>query len=190
MLRRHFAVILLGLLFLAPQAHAYNWTVNFKNLVATEEVALFLTDDGPGDVDFDGWVSPPSRDGVTDPMWGMYYPPIAWTIDKENKVKLEASGAMFGATGDYRGLFEIQLTNDLATTSYFAFDLMFYDDQAGVYHSDTATWTPTTGDEGILAWANGGIATATTPTPIGGTAWLLASGLLAVVGVRRGGRGV
>jgi hypothetical protein len=174
---------IIGPLLIHPPLHAATWTADFQNTVATDQVYLFLTVPGSGNVRFDGWAAAPHRDAV---IWWIFElaPAITWDIDRQTPDLLSASGGTFGTQliWDFRGLFSLQLSNDSAAPTDFSLEYAFLLDGAladvgtGTWNAGTATWT----------WTKD--FTSTIPNPIGGTAWLLASGLLVAAGIRRAKR--
>ncbi|MDJ0883955.1 MAG: hypothetical protein QNJ48_07325 [Desulfobacterales bacterium] len=144
----------------------------FHNGVATDQVFLLLVDDNNGQVSFDGW----AREWFFTPETPFSWPTITnpWTTDMSQGHLLSASGDTFG-TGWRRGHFTVNVINDnLPFTMEYAYLLNDIVVDTGTGYWDGNAWA---------SWDNN--FTSTIPNPIGGTIGLLASGLMAVVGIRR-----
>ena len=145
----------------------------FHNDAATDQIFLFLVDDNSGQVRFDGW----AREWFFTPAAPYSWSSIAapWTTDISQDRLLSAGGDTFGTNGWRRGHFTLNVINDnLPFTMEYAYLLNDAVVETGTGYWDGSAWA---------AWDNS--FTSTIPNPIGGTIWLLASGLMAVVGVRR-----
>ena len=145
----------------------------FYNNVATDQVFLFLVDDNNGQVRFDGWAREWFFTPETPFSWSNLAAP--WTTDVSQDRLLSATGDAFGTNGWRRGHFTLDVINDsLPFTMEYAYLLNDTVVETGTGYWNGSAWA---------SWDNS--FTSTMPNPIGGTVWLLASGLLAVVGIRR-----
>ena len=140
----------------------------FVNDTRTDQIYLFL--DTGGDVTFQGWVRQPWS-WVNNAFIG-----DSWTTDISQDHLLSASGNTFGTNWLTQGHFTVNVNDnqtDFAMEYAFLMDGMIVDAGSGLWNAGTSSWT----------WNNN--FTSTVPNPIGGTVWLMASGLLAVAGIRR-----
>ena len=167
------AALLLALILIVarPPVHAAPWTDTFNNPVATDEVYLFMVDGGVDNVTFQGWDQAPYTNGFFG--WGAH----SWTTDIEQANLLAASGNDFGTAWWWnQGNFAVNYSND---QNDFSIEYAYLLDGA-IVQAGSRMW-----DAAQSIWVSSPDFNATIPNPIGGTAWLLASGLLAVVGIRR-----
>ena len=167
-MKAHLIIFLvLSLLILAPAAEAAPLDT-FVNHAQTNQVYLFL--DTGGNVTFQGWARQPwslvNNRFIGDP----------WNTDMSQDHLLSASGVAFGSNFLDRGYFTVNVNDnqtDFAMEYAFLMDGMIIDAGTGLWNAGTSSWN----------WNNN--FTSTIPNPIGGTVWLMASGLLAVAGIRR-----
>ena len=145
----------------------------------TDQVFLFL--DSSSGVTFDGWVSTPYSQGKNGSNG---IEPIIWNHDATlyPNTQLSASGSQFGVIRATYGHFEVGVSDN---TQSFSLEYAFLLNGA-VVGSGTGYWDGSLGE-----WANwdGAFDPANLDnlhTPISGTVWLMASGILALVGIRRG----
>jgi hypothetical protein len=164
---RTIVFLVLGLLILATAAGAAP-LATFENTIETDQVFLFL--DQGGDVSFQGWVRQP---------WSWVNNPIIgdpWNTDISQDHLLSASGEAFGTYWFNHGYFTVNVNDnqtDFAMEYAYLMDGMIVDAGTGLWNAGTASWT----------WNDN--FTSTVPNPIGGTVWLMASGLLAFAAIRR-----
>lgn len=166
--------LVFGLLVINPPVHAAPWTDTFDNPVATDQIFLFMVDGGVDNVTFQGWAQEPYTDGWFG--WG-WLGAHSWTSDIDQEDVLSASGNDFGTNPFWDlGHFNVNFSDD---QNDFTMEYAYLLD-GGIVEAGTRIW-----DAGTSTWTLTSDFTSTIPNPIGGTAWLLASGLLAVVSVRR-----
>ncbi len=171
------SIILFGLLVSTLPAGAatldtfQNYDYDGSNgYFAVDQVYLFLADGGADDVTFEGWNQAPSSRGF---IFGIGS--IRWDIDIERPDLLSASGDAFGTWWWNRGRFSVDASHDSDFTMEFAFLL-----DGSIVDSGSAHW-----NAGLSSWTWSDEYASTIPNPIGGTAWLLGPGLLALAGLRR-----
>ena len=171
MIRKTFALTIFCLLFLNGPVKAAPWTDTFSNPVDTDQLYLFMVDGGDGNVSFQGWDQAPYTRGFL----RMF--PRSWNIDSVQPDMLSASGGRFGTSWLFnRGYFDVNYSdnqNDFKIEYAYLLNGTLVD-------AGTRSWNAAAGQ-----WDLSSDFTSTIPNPIGGTAWLLASGLLAMVGIRR-----
>lgn len=167
-MKAHMIIMLvLSLLILAPASEAATLDT-FENPVQTNQVYLFL--DTGGNVTFQEWVGQPWS-WINNAFIG-----DSWTTDISQDHLLSASGNTFGTNWLTQGHFTVDVNDnqtDFAMEYAFLMDGLIVDAGTGLWDAGTSSWT----------WNNN--FTSTVPNPIGGTVWLMASGLLAVAGIRR-----
>ncbi len=160
-------LLILGLLMFTSSGGAAPLDT-FVNDTRTDQIYLML--DTAGDVTFQGWVLAP---------WSVVNPPILgdpWNTDMLQDHVLSASGEAFGTNWWNQGYFTVNVSDnqtDFAMEYAFLLDGLIVDAGTGLWNAGTASWT----------WNDN--FTSTVPNPIGGTVWLMASGLLALAGIRR-----
>lgn len=149
-----------------------------SNLFETDQVFLFL--DASGGVTFEGWTQAPYSTG------GWFGPPdpVYWTNDvmPDPNFQLSASGEPFGTNRASSGRFGVEVSDNTQSFNLeYAFLL-----NGELVGSGTGYW-----DGNLGQWANWDGAfdpdhLDNLHAPISGTVWLMASGILALVGIRRG----
>ncbi|MDJ0721432.1 MAG: hypothetical protein QNJ04_07370 [Desulfobacterales bacterium] len=147
------------------------WTDTFSNPVTTDQIYLFMVDGGEDNVTFQGWDRAPYSKGF------LRLFPHSWDIDIDRQDLLSASGRDFGTSWLFNlGYFDVNYSDDQNDFKIeYAYLL-----EGTIVASGTRRW-----NAGAGRWDLSSDFSSTIPNPIGGTVWLLASGLLAMVGIRR-----
>ena len=103
--------------------------------------------------------------------------PRSWGIDRVQPDMLSASGGRFGTSWLFNlGYFDVDYS-DNQNDFQIAYAYLL---NGTIVDAGTRSW-----NAAAAQWDLSSDFTSTIPNPIGGTAWLLASGLLALVGIRR-----
>ena len=171
MARKVLFLTIICMLGVSWPAKAAPWTDTFSNPVSTDQIYLFMVDGGDDNVTFQGWDQAPYSNGI----FRMF--PYSWNIDIDQQDLLSASGSDFGTLWLFnRGYFDVNYSdnqNDFKIEYAYLLD-------GTIVAAGTRQW-----NAGAGRWDLSSDFSSTIPNPIGGTVWLLASGLLAMVGICR-----
>ncbi len=179
MIARSIFILMLSLSVLIPSVNAaplspfYNMDYSGgTGYLLTDQIYLFISDKDAGSVSFQGWDRDPYSHGF---LW--FFGSVDWSPGVVEANRLSASGDVFDSGYWYRGNFEVNVSDSqIPFNLEYAFLLNGEVVGAGTGYWDGSQWAAW--DASFNNWDN-------LHTPISGTVWLMASGILALVGIRR-----